>query len=115
MLSRVAHRTNLDICRARRDTNHHAERGCKHTACRLHLLDKTAKHELRSLEVCDNTVAQGTNGANIRVSLTIHEARLVTDSHKVARLDAKCNNRGFVNDDLAIVHDECIGRTEVNS
>ncbi len=114
VLGRIADGANLDVGRPGRDADDHAQRRREETARSLDLLEHPAQHELGSVEVGDDAVFQGADGLDIGVGLLVHVARLAADGDQLAGMDVERDDGRFVDNDLAVIEDERIGRTEVD-
>ena len=115
MLGRVAHRANLDVRAARRNRNNHLQRRAEKPPTAFNHLDQPAEHQFGGVEIGDHAVFQRTDRTDILVRLAMHLARLLADSHQFARMLVERYDRRLVNDDLAVVYDNRVGRTQVDS
>ncbi len=114
MLCRVAHGAYLDVGRARRDADHHAQRRREESAGRMHLLYQTAEHQLGGVEVGDHTVFKRSYSLDVGVGLLVHLARLVAYGDHFARMLFERDDRRLVDHNLAVVHYQRIGRTQID-
>ena len=114
VFGRVAHGAYFDVGRAGGNADHHAQRGGEEAARGLDLLDHAAQHQLRGVEVGDHAVFERTDGLDVRVGLLVHLAGLLADGHEFARVDVQGHDRRFVDDDLAVVNYQRVGRSEVD-
>ena len=62
-----------------------------------------------------NVIRHYIRRTDILVRLAMHLARLLADSHQFARMLVERYDRRLVNDDLAVVYDNRVGRTQVDS
>lgn len=115
MFGGIPHGTDLDIGRAGRNADHHADRGGEEIARRLDFLDHAAQHQLRSVEIGDHAVLQRTDRLDVRIGLLVHLAGLRTDSHQLTRVYVQRHDGRLVYHDLPVVNDQSIGRTQVDS
>ena len=51
---------------------------------------------------------------DIRIGLLVHLAGLMTDGNEFSGMYVECHDRRFVDDDLAVVDDQRVGRSEVD-
>ena len=74
-----------------------------------HFLDHAANHVLGSVKVGDNTVAQGTHGADTLVHLAVHLAGTLTHCNGLVGLGIEGHDRGLVDDDAVVMDDNGVG------
>ena len=113
-VSRVAYRTDLDIGRARGDTDHHFERGREEVAIGLHLIDQTANQHLGCGKIGNHTILQRADCTDIGVGTFVHHLSLHTHRHDLLRADVDRYDRGLIDYDFAVMYDQGVGRTEVH-
>ena len=114
VLGRIAHGTYLDVGRSRWDADHHPQRGGEKAARGLDFLDHAAQHQLRGIEIGDHAVLQRPDRLDVRVGLFVHLARLVADGDHLARMHVEGHDRRFVDNDLAVIDYQRVGRSEVD-
>ena len=115
MFGGIPHGTDLDIGRAGRNADHHADRGSEEIARSLDFLDHAAQHQLRSVEIGDHAVLQRTDRLDVRIGLLVHLAGLRTDSHQFTGVYVQRHDGRLVHHDLPVVNNQSIGRTQVDS
>ena len=79
----------------------------------VNLLDEAADHHLRSIEVCDNAVPEGADGAYAGVVALVHELGLLAYCDALAGAVVYCDYAGFVEHYLVILVDDGIGGAQV--
>ena len=80
----------------------------------MHHLDETAHHLLASIEVCNDTITKGTDGADVRIGLFVHHLGFVTNGNHALCAAVKRYYTGLVNDYLTIADDDGVGRSQVH-
>ncbi|CCX54574.1 unknown [Bacteroides sp. CAG:1060] len=78
------------------------------------LLDEASYHHLRSIEVCNDTIAQRADGLHAGVDLLMHQFGLLTKSDAFPRIVIYCYDTRLVQDNLIILINDRVGRSEVN-
>ena len=114
MFGRIAHGADFDVCRARRNADHHLDRGRKEVARSLDLLDHTAQHQFGGREIGDHAVFERTDRLDVGVGLLMHGARPFADGDQLARVGVDGDDRRLVHHHAAVVDNQGIGRTEVD-
>ena len=62
----------------------------------------------------EHALAEGTDCLDAVVLLTLHELGLASHGNELACALLEGHDRGLVDDDLVVVYDDSIGRSEVN-
>ena len=111
MLCGVAHGTQFHFCATAGHAHDHAERGREEAAALMNHLDEATKHLFGSVEVSDDTIAEGTNHANFVVCLFVHLLGHVADSNHFFRVAVEGHDGGLIDNNLTIADDDGIGGT----
>ena len=80
----------------------------------MHHFNQATHHLLTGCEVSNNTIAQRTNGSDAVVRLFIHHFCLSPHGNHLVGATVKGNNGRFINHNLIITDNDCIGCTKVH-
>ena len=83
MLRGVTHGADFHFGRAGGNADNHTERGGEPVALSRCLLHQTANHKLGGVEVGDDTLAQGADGADALRFLALHQLGLFADGNQL--------------------------------
>ena len=115
MLRRVTYSTYLYLCTSRRYAYHHSQRRSKPTAFRTHHFHHAPYHLLSSIEVGNHAIPQRTYSTNILMRLAMHLAGFLTHGQQFVGTLVKSHYRRLIHHHLAIMHDNSVGSTQIDS
>ena len=115
MLRRVAHSSDLNFGRTRRNTDHHLDVRCKdRAALAVYLFDESADHHLSCVEVCDDSVPHRADSLYAWILLVLHEFRLLSEGENLAGAVVDGNDTWLIQHYLVILKNDSICGTEVH-
>ena len=114
MLGGVADGPDLHFRGSARDTDDQLEvRGEEAAVTGIDLADEAADHHLGRVEVRDDAVAEGTDGADAGVCLFVHKLGLLAQGDALVVRIVDGDDGGLVQHDLVILENDGVGRAEV--
>lgn len=116
MFGGIPHGTDLDIGRAGRNADHHADRRSEEIARHVTFLIMPRSISSVALKSAITPSFSGRIVLMFRIGLLMHPAGLrITDSHQFTGVYVQRHDGRLVHHDLPVVNNQSIGRTQVDS